>query len=74
MTRIISFTDAINEALTIAMNNDPKVLCYGLGVDDPKNIFGTTKGLQETFGKERVFDTPTSENTITAFAEFVCFI
>ena len=68
MTRIISFTEAINEALFIAMNNDPKVICYGLGVDDPKNIFGTTKGLQETFGKERVFDTPTSENTITGMS------
>ena len=31
-------------------------------IDDPKRIFGTTKGLQESFGKQRVFDTPTSEN------------
>ena len=65
MNRIKTFTEAINEALFIAMEEDPKALCYGLGVDDPKNIFGTTKGLQEKFGKNRVFDTPTSENTIT---------
>ena len=37
----------------------------GLGVDDPKAIFGTTAGLQVKYGRERVFDTPTSENAMT---------
>ncbi|MCZ4263395.1 hypothetical protein O4G76_21465, partial [Limimaricola sp. G21655-S1] len=41
------------------------VLCYGLGVDDPKRIFGTTAGLQERFGAARVFDMPTAENAMT---------
>jgi pyruvate dehydrogenase E1 component beta subunit len=45
-----------------------KVLCYGLGVDDPKHIFDTTTGLQEKFGEERVFDMPTSENAMTGVA------
>ena len=47
------------------MELDPKVLCYGLGVDDPKHIFGTTYGLKERFGGDRVFDMPTSENAMT---------
>ena len=68
MTRIISFTESINEALTIAMEIDNKVLCYGLGVDDPKHIFETTTGLQEQFGEDRVFDMPTSENAMTGIA------
>ena len=68
MSREISFTKAINEALFIAMEFDSKVLCYGLGVDDPKHIFDTTIGLQEEFGKERVFDMPTSENAMTGVA------
>jgi len=63
--RSLAFSEAINEALHIAMDMDPKVLCYGLGVDDPKRIFGTTSLLQEKFGAERVFDTPTSENAMT---------
>ena len=50
------------------MELDPKVLCYGLGVDDPKHIFGTTYGLKERFGGDRVFDMPTSENAMTGVA------
>lgn len=60
-----SFSQAINEALVEAMQHDPNVICYGLGVPDPKGIFGTTLGLQERFGHKRVFDIPTSENAMT---------
>ena len=31
-------------------------------------MFGTTSGLQEKFGKKRVFDTPLSENALTGIA------
>ena len=65
MTRKITYGDAIKEAMEIAMLKDESVICYGLGVDDPKRIFGTTMGLIEKFGKERVFDMPTSENAMT---------
>lgn len=51
-----------------AMRLDSKVLCYGLGVDDPKRIFGTTDGLIEEFGSDRVFDMPTAENAMTGVA------
>lgn len=64
MTRIISFAQAINEAHLQAMEQSEDVLCYGLGVDDPKRIFGTTIGLKERFGR-RVFDMPTAENALT---------
>lgn len=40
----------------------------GLGVPDPKGIFGSTLGLQESFGEKRVFDIPLSENAITGVA------
>jgi len=60
-----SFVVAINDALALAMELDPNVICYGLGVPDPKGVFGTTLGLQEKFGDERVFDMPTSENAMT---------
>ena len=65
MPRIITFADAIREALDQAMAADENVIVFGLGVDDPKAIFGTTSGLQERYGCERVFDTPTSENAMT---------
>ena len=63
-----TFVEAICEAHHIAMAKDPKTLCFGLGVDDPKRIFGSTQKLQETFGPERVFDMPTSENAMTGVA------
>lgn len=66
--RYLTFGKAINEALIQAMETDNSVICYGLGVDDPKGVFGTTLGLQERFGKERVFDMPTSENAMTGIA------
>ena len=62
---IMTFAKAINEALTEAMTIDPDVICYGLGVPDPKGVFGTTMGLQNKFGVDRVFDMPTSENAMT---------
>ena len=61
----IKFSKAINEAMHYCMKKDKKVLCFGLGVTDPKRIFGSTEGLLEKFGKNRVFDVPTSENAIT---------
>lgn len=63
--RIIPFSKAINEALHLSMTKDKNVILYGLGVDDPMEIFGTTKGLAKKFGNDRVFDVPTSENAIT---------
>ena len=62
------YSESINEALFTAMEMDKSVICYGLGVPDPKGVFGTTIGLQEKFGEERVFDMPTSENAMTGVA------
>ena len=68
MSRTITYAQAINEAMSQAMEMDASVICYGLGVDDPKGVFGTTLGLKEKFGSERVFDMPTSENAMTGVA------
>lgn len=66
--RKMSYVQAINEATIIAMDRDPKTVCFGLGVDDPKRIFGSTNSLVEKFGTERVFDMPTSESGMTGVA------
>jgi pyruvate dehydrogenase E1 component beta subunit len=63
-----NFISAINEALHLAMQIDESVICYGLGVTDPKAIFGTTERLEARFGSKRVFDMPTSENAMTGVA------
>ena len=59
--RVLSYADAINEALALALDIDPNVLVLGQGVNDAKGMFGVTTGLHKKFGVDRVFDTPLSE-------------
>jgi pyruvate dehydrogenase E1 component beta subunit len=59
--RVSSYVNAVNEALALALAHDAGVFVLGQGVDDPSAMFGTTRGLQERFGRHRVFDTPLSE-------------
>jgi pyruvate dehydrogenase E1 component beta subunit len=66
--RVIKYFDAIREATDLTMQNDPSVFVIGLGVPDPKGIFGTTLGLQEKYGTGRVMDMPCSENGMTGVA------
>jgi len=59
------FSEAILEATECMLEIDKNVILIGLGVPDPKGIFGTTTNLQEKFGEDRVFDCPISENSVT---------
>src|SRR3989338_7801293 len=68
MSRDLKFTQAILEATDLCMEKDPAVYLMGLGVPDPKGVFGTTSGLQKKYGEQRVFDMPTSENGMTGIA------
>jgi acetoin:2,6-dichlorophenolindophenol oxidoreductase subunit beta len=66
--RLLSYVNAIREALEQAMAADPDVFLFGLDVDDHKAIQGSTRGLVERFGAERVFTTPLSEDAMTGVA------
>src|SRR5919204_7027723 len=68
MGRILSYVDAVREATDLEMAGDPTVIVFGLDVDDPKAIQGTTGGLLEKYGQERVFGTPLSEDAMTGAA------
>lgn len=68
MPRELKFFEAIREALDLSMERDPGVYVIGLGVPDPKGIFGTTLGLAEKYGNRRVLDMPTSESALTGVA------
>ncbi len=63
--RILSYVEALHEALELALHLDPKVFVLGQGVNDPKGMFGVTTGLHRKFGESRVFDTPLSEEGLT---------
>jgi pyruvate/2-oxoglutarate/acetoin dehydrogenase E1 component len=68
MERTLSYVEAIREALDQEMACDDSVILFGLDVDDPKAIQGTTRGLAEKYGAERVFGTPLSEDAMTGAA------
>ncbi|MFS1704774.1 alpha-ketoacid dehydrogenase subunit beta [Alteromonas sp. AMM-1] len=63
-----TFAEQVNLAQHEAMKADPGMLAFGLGLTDPKGIFGTTSGLGEAFGEQRAFDMPTAENGMTGVA------
>ncbi len=65
--REISYAQAIGEAIRQEMERDPGVFVYGLGVDDPKGMYGTTLDLHRDFGADRCFDTPLAEDAMTGF-------
>ena len=44
------FSDVVNLTLSEIMKFNKKTVLFGLGVDDPKGIFGTTRGLKEIYG------------------------
>lgn len=66
--RQLTYAEAIREALDLAMEKDKSVYLMGLGVGDPKRIFGTTASLIEKYGKDRVFEMPVAENAMTGVA------
>ncbi len=72
---VISFRDALNQAMHEEMRRDPAVIILGEDVsggaggtsgerDAAGGIFGVSKGLIHEFGEERVIDTPISESAI----------
>jgi pyruvate dehydrogenase E1 component beta subunit len=68
--RVITYAEALNEALREEMRRDGCVFVMGedVAVWGGGGIFGVTKGLVEEFGTERVRDTPISEEAIAAVA------
>lgn len=65
--RSITFSDAVIEGISQAMELDPSVLAMGVSVDDPMGSRGAN-GLVEKFGKGRVVGMPLSEDASTGIA------
>lgn len=66
--RVITYVEALREAVEQEMERDPSVVVFGLDVDDHKAIQGSTRGLLERFGSERIFTTPLSEDSMCGVA------
>ena len=74
-TRTMSMKDALNEALRIAMREDPNVILLGEDIAGGANVdhlinedawggpMGVTKNLVQEFGRDRVLDTQPARST-----------
>lgn len=67
-TKKINFNKSILSTLEHLLEINQNVILLGLGVSDPKGFFGTTTGLVEKFGTNRVIECPTSENAYLGHA------
>jgi 2-oxoisovalerate dehydrogenase E1 component subunit beta len=60
----LSLVQAVNAALKHAMNEDSRVLILGEDVAVDGGVFRATDGLFNSFGEQRVLDTPLAEASI----------
>src|SRR3954452_14590643 len=67
-TRVITQSQAVNEALAEELRRDPTVYIIGEDVAEAGTPFKVMSGLVEEFGPERVIDSPISEPGITGVA------
>jgi 2-oxoisovalerate dehydrogenase E1 component beta subunit len=65
---IRNIIQAVNDGLRTEMRRDPGVVVLGEDVGRFGGVFRATKGLQEEFGDQRVFDTPLAESGIIGTA------
>jgi len=65
---VISYIEAVTQALREEMERDPKVFVLGEDVGKKGGVFKATQGLYEQFGEERVIDTPLTESAIAGVA------
>ena len=65
----IVLVDAINHAMHEEMKLNDKMIIYGEDIADPKGgVFTATRGLSDSFGDKRVFNSPLAEASIVGTA------
>lgn len=68
MKKVMNMVNAINQALDIKLKQDRNYIVYGEDVGVEGGVFRVTEGLQQKYGKERVFDSPLAEAGIAGTA------
>ncbi|MGX1479024.1 UNVERIFIED_CONTAM: pyruvate/2-oxoglutarate/acetoin dehydrogenase E1 component [Streptomyces canus] len=68
MADVITYREAVAEGIAREMRRDPSVVCLGEDIGEAGGVFKTTAGLLKEFGRERVWDTPISEQAIVGAA------
>lgn len=65
---VLRVIDAVRDALREEMERDPNVVLMGEDIGVNGGVFRATDGLWQTFGGERVMDTPLAESGIVGVA------
>ncbi|KAF3331165.1 2-oxoisovalerate dehydrogenase subunit beta 1 [Carex littledalei] len=65
--KLVNLFTAVNQALHIALDTDPRSYVFGEDVSFG-GVFRCTTGLAHRFGRQRVFNTPLCEQGIAGFA------
>jgi pyruvate dehydrogenase E1 component beta subunit len=58
---VITYREALNQALREELRRDPKVFLMGEEIGLYQGAYKVTQGLLEEFGPKRIWDTPISE-------------
>lgn len=66
--RELTYLEAIREAMQQKMREDSNVYLIGEDIAEYGGAFGVTVGMLEEFGKERIINTPISEEAIIGVA------
>ncbi len=62
---LITYRDALNQALREEMHRDPRVFLMGEEVGVYQGAYKVSRGLLQEFGERRVIDTPITEEAFT---------
>jgi pyruvate dehydrogenase E1 component beta subunit len=68
MADMITYRQAVAEGIARELRRDGSVVCLGEDIGAAGGVFKTTAGLFEEFGRERIWDTPISEQAILGVA------
>lgn len=63
----MNIIQALNHTLHQEFARNPKLITFGEDAGAFGGVFRVTSGLQKTFGEERCFDTPLTEQGIIGF-------
>jgi acetoin:2,6-dichlorophenolindophenol oxidoreductase subunit beta len=66
--RVLTYAQAIREAHAQMLSRDPRVFVIGQGLWSPWYAGASLEGLDHEFGRERIVDSPVSENAVTGLA------
>src|SRR2546429_3487975 len=64
----MNMVQALNSAMDVMLERDPRVVILGEDVGFFGGVFRVTDGLQRKYGEHRVLDTPIAEGGIIAAA------